>query len=147
MIPGNKRCMMEKTPRKPTYFDRVVKLIAKGTNPLAAARIFIDGIDKMIIDLLGMRYKIVTGIVAPYKREKGLPAEDPQREKKVIQNVSNRSVYAGLPIEDGVRTYKCIIGASKRSQITSRGRCPKCGIVTDCPDCQVCHGPLVPLLP
>ncbi len=116
-MPSNTEPHLPKTQRRKTFFEKVKNLIDKGTDPLVAARLFIDIIDKMIIDLLGMRHKIVTEIVAPHKEEMGLPAHDEQREEDVLAKIEKRSRYSKFPVGEAVRIYRVVIDTSTESQI------------------------------
>ena len=83
-------------------------------NDLEKARAEIDRIDKAMAELFEERMKAAQKICA-YKKEKGLPVSDPQREKKVIER------NCALIKDDAVRDYydsfiKNLMSLSRRYQ-------------------------------
>lgn len=74
----------------------------------------IDIIDRKIVELIGQRTRIVRKI-GSIKRNAGLPATDPDRERRVLRNISGCDPD-GLSDEAIVRIYKEILRESRMIQ-------------------------------
>ena len=79
---------------------------------LEALRRSIDEIDTRLLALIEERVKLVLA-VGDYKREKGLPIYDPERERKLIDRLTND---ARPPLEPGTvrRIFERLIDESRR---------------------------------
>ena len=73
----------------------------------------IDGIDKQLVELFRQRMD-VTRQVGEYKRERGIPVLDQERERQVLQN---KGELAGEELRPGVITlFQTIMAISRRQQ-------------------------------
>ena len=68
---------------------------------LLRLRSSIDNLDAALVHLLAERFK-VTQRVGELKATKGLPAADPQREKRQIERLRALAVGAQLDVYDGL---------------------------------------------
>ncbi len=94
-------------------------LLDEKTVPIEASREKIDALDKEIVRLFCERMK-VSGDVARYKKEKGLPVYVPEREKQLLGKVKELS---GDEFSDYTEAlYREILSLSKKyqSEITDR---------------------------
>ncbi|HBN83044.1 MAG TPA: chorismate mutase [Clostridiales bacterium] len=77
-------------------------------------REMIDRLDKELVDLFIERMNVVTGI-ADYKKNKGLPIYDQNREKAVIEKVKSYTTDDSMK-EPVARLYTSIMEISKDIQ-------------------------------
>ena len=83
-------------------------------NGLEGLRLEIDRIDRGLLDLLEQRAQTAHRI-AGYKREHGLDAYDPERERRVLDGLAKQNGQ-GLPNEAVVRIFREIISACRAVQ-------------------------------
>ena len=82
----------------------------------------IDTIDAQLLALLAERFR-VTEKVGHYKKEHGLPAKDPAREKIQYQRLTELSAQAGLDPRVASKIWQQIIDeVVKRHEIISNGQ-------------------------
>jgi chorismate mutase len=79
---------------------------------LEALREAIDRIDQQILELVAERVRVVLA-VGDYKRKKGLPIYDPERERKVLERLS-RLAGSKLDPETVRRIFERLIDESRR---------------------------------
>ena len=74
----------------------------------------IDRVDRELVALLNRRAESVLGL-SPLKRQQGMPVHEPEREKRVVDNIvsSNRGP---LPDEALERIYRAVIKEMRAMQ-------------------------------
>ena len=74
----------------------------------------IDQLDRELVALLNRRAESVLGL-SPLKRQQGMPVHEPEREKRVVDNIvsSNRGP---LPDEALERIYRAVIKEMRAMQ-------------------------------
>ncbi len=80
---------------------------------ISGLRLQIDSIDEKLLDLFIQRMS-VSAEIAAYKAERNLPVHVPQREKEIIDKVSNSSPEALVPYVS--RLYEQIFTLSREYQ-------------------------------
>ena len=87
---------------------------------LAEIRNEIEGVDRMLIDLIARRVRLARRIGA-VKRAAGLPTLDPPREAAVVRRAGALAREAGLDDEDVRYIFWHLIGLSRRMQMEGHG--------------------------
>jgi len=81
---------------------------AAGDEILGAYRSRIDEVDEALIRLLAERFEI-TQAVGHYKAEAGLPAGDPERERRQIARLHDVADEVGMDKEFSSKVFRLIV--------------------------------------